>query len=244
MNRIRLIICSISISVLQSCAGSAPDYTPRNPLRAQEAKLAQFFDKEELPERSSSIVVPLCGGAVGTPRTGWSIDQGNWCVVPCDSAGVGEARWLSDSDGNRCMAAADRSPESLVTSEFGWSDLSLVQPAVFTGLSRSFLSGTEWACKEFRYQVDSQSRVGFWDEVPEGALVYRFYHGGKLVIGAHTSSARPSGNWSVREGDRVFFNQREVFRHAIDYGGGRFDDFITTRQKQVCRFVEDIGDFS
>lgn len=240
MNRKLINVYSaIAIVVLQACAGSAPDYTPRNPLRAQEAKLAQFFDKEEAPERTQTVIAPLCGSDAGGPKSGWGIDGGNWCIVACGIAGVGDAGWMTDASGNRCLVAAGRAPPSAVTAQFSWADLSLNQPALFKGFSRSFLSDTEWNCKEFRYRIDPQSKVAFWDELDDSSVLYRFHRDSKLVIGKDLKSAKPSGSWSVRENNRIFFNQREVFKHAIDYGGGRFDDFISTKEKQVCRFVRE-----
>lgn len=238
-NRLGNFFIAITVGALQACAGSAPDYTPRNPLIAQEAKLAQFFDTEEAPERTQIIVAPLCGSAAGNPKSGWGIDVGNWCIVPCDNAGIGGSRWMTDATGNRCLVASERSPTTPVAAEFSWSDLSLNQPALFAGFSRSFLSDTEWNCKEYRYRRDPESSVAFWDELEDSAVLYRFHRDGKLVIGTTQKDAKPSGRWSVREDDRVYFNQREVFKHAIDYGGGRFDDFISSKEKQVCRFVRE-----
>ena len=229
----------VTLALLQGCAGSAPDYTPRTAVVAQEAKLSRFFDVEESPERTQTIIAPVCSSTVGAPASGWSIDGGNWCVVACDQAGVGEDRWINDAQGNRCLATANPQPTTLVSVEFTWSDLSMKQPTLFSGFSRSFLSDTQWSCSEFRYRVDPENNKAFWDKVADGDFVYRFHRSGKLVIGATESNAKPSGNWTVREGDQVYFNQRRVFATAIDYGGGRFDDFISPNTKQVCKYVSE-----
>jgi hypothetical protein len=225
--------------LLQGCAGSAPDYSPRTAAVAQEATLSKFFDQEEAPERTQTIVAPVCSSTVGASRTGWTIDGGNWCIVACDKDAVGEDRWLNDSAGNRCLATADRQPTSLVSVQYSRSDLSLNQPALFTGFSRSFLSDTEWSCVEYRYRVDPETNKAFWDRLAEADFVYRFHRSGKLAIGPTAATARPSGNWSVGADDHVYFNTRRVFTNAIDYGGGRFDDFITSDRKQVCRYVRE-----
>lgn len=224
--------------LLQACAGSPPDYSPRTAATAQEASLTQYFDQEQPPDRSQLIKAPICSTTVGTPASGWAIDGGEWCVIACDSESVGESRWV-DVGGSRCLATPQRQPATLVTVPYTPADLSLDQPAVFSGFSRSFLTDTEWSCKEFKYRVDPESRLGFWEELNGVSLQYRFHRDGRLVIGKDRGGAKPSGSWEVQRGDQVFFNGRPVFTHAIDYGGGRFDDFITSRTKQVCRFVQE-----
>lgn len=228
-----------TVCMLYGCAGSAPDYSPRTALVAQEARLSRFFDQEEAPERTQTILVPVCSSTVGTSPTGWTIDGGNWCVVACDKGGVGENRWVTDANEGRCLASTTRQPTALVSVQFNWADLTLNQPTVFSGFSRSFLNDTEWRCEEYRYRIDPENNTAFWDKVPDADLVYRFHRSGKLAIGPTAATAKPSGNWSVRTDDHVYFNQRRVFANAIDYGGGRFDDFITARQKKVCRYVRE-----
>ncbi len=229
----------VTLTLLQACAGSAPDYSPRTAIVAQEARLSRFFDVAEAPERTQTIIVPVCSSTAGTPLTGWSIDGGNWCVVACDQAGIGESRWINDSQGNRCLATTNPQPTTLVKVQYTRSDLSLKQSGLFSGFSRSFLSDTQWSCSEYRFRIDAENNTAFWDKVADGDFMYRFHRDGKLVIGATERSAKPSGNWSVRDDDQVYFNQRRVFETAIDYGGGRFDDFISSDTKQVCKFVRE-----
>ena len=238
-DQISATVLVLSGILLQGCAGSAPDYSPRSAVVAQEARLEKFFDQQEAPERTQAIVVPVCSSTVGTTATGWAIDGGNWCVVACDKDAVGEDRWIKDNTGNRCLATANRQPTSLVSVQYGQTDLSLNQPALFTGFARSFLSDTEWRCVEYRYRVDPETNKAFWDKLAEADFVYRFHRSGKLAIGPSAETTRPSGNWSVGADDHVYFNTRRVFTNAIDYGGGRFDDFIAANRKQTCRYVRE-----
>ena len=130
-------------------------------------------------------------------------------------------------------------PTSRVTVDFDWSDLSLANQTLFDGLSRSFLNDTEWHCEAFTYLIDPDTEKGFWTAAEEDNRIYRFYRSGRLLIGRSLAQMRLSGSWSVNSEEQVFFNSREVFKHAIDYGGGRFDSFESATSKQVCRYVSE-----
>lgn len=234
----------IGVAVLQACAGSAPDFQRRTPGGAnQEAKLAAFIRQSPAAETGNSknrqIDVPLCSSTAGHPVGGWAIDAGDWCVVSCRQAGITESRWVAGTDGKQCLAAPVTAATSRVTIGFSWSDLSLQQQDTFDGLSRSFLSDTEWHCKEFDYLIDPDTNKGFWSELESAAVIYRFHRSGKLLTGRASGAMKLGGSWSVNSQEQVFFNSAQVFKYAIDYGGGRFDNFKTTTKKQVCRYVSE-----
>lgn len=224
------------------CAGSAPDYQARTvggP--GQELKLVGLLDHSEGPlpgENSQKIVVPVCSSTVGQSDTGWAIDGGNWCVVPCSDP-VSEARWSVSKEGSKCFSTPESGATNQVEVDLTWTDLALGQSGVFNGLSRSFLSDTEWHCKEYSFLIDRDNRQGFWNELPRNTIIYRFHRDGKLLTGRSLSLMKLSGSWQVNSQKQVYFNSTEVFKNAIDYGGGRFDNFKTATNKQVCRFVRE-----
>ena len=144
-----LSVVASCVLVLQGCAGSAPDFERRTLGGAnQEAKLAAFIGEltvaESGIEKNLLINVPLCSSVVGHPASGWGIDAGDWCVVSCNQAGITDSRWVTGADGKQCLAAPETEATSRVEVSFSWSDLSLQQQNTFDGLSRSFLSDTEW----------------------------------------------------------------------------------------------------
>ena len=238
---------SFSLSALiliYGCAGSAPDFAQRTRGGAsQEAKLATFLDQPPVSglivQRSLQIDAPLCSSTAGKPVGGWSIDAGDWCVVSCDQGATAQSRWVTGESGSRCLAAPVSDPATRVTVDFDWSDLSLSELTLFDGLSRSFLSDTEWHCEAFTYLIDPDTGKGFWTASEQDNRIYRFYRGGRLLTGRTLGQMRLSGSWSVNSEEQVFFNSREVFKHAIDYGGGRFDSFESATTKQVCRYVSE-----
>lgn len=233
------------ITLIQGCAGSAPDFERRTLGGAsQEAKLASLLDPLSTATEVQSggamrINVPLCSSTAGHPSGGWAIDAGDWCVVSCKQAGNTGARWVDGVDGNRCLAASVTGATSRVEIDFNWSDLTLDKQSTFDGMSRSFLSDTEWHCNEFNYLIDPATNNGFWSEIAGGAAIYRFHRNGKLSTGRSLGLMKLGGTWSVNAQDQVFFNSTQVFKNAIDYGGGRFDNFVTTTRKQVCRYVRE-----
>lgn len=240
-SRVLFLLCYVLIS---GCAGSAPDYQARTvggP--GQEAKLVGLFDRLEpvsQNEKSRNIIVPLCSSTVAKPETGWAIDGGDWCVVPCNRPAV-QARWVIGSDGSRCLSASATTTTTQVEVDFNAADLSLQQSGLFKGLSNSFLSDTEWHCKEYDYLIDPDTRLGFWNELESGRVVYRFHRDGKLLTGRAPGLMNLSGSWRVSADGQVLFNSSEVFKYAIDYGGGRFDNFSSATNKQVCRYVREAG---
>lgn len=233
-----------ALVLISGCAGSAPDFAQRTSGGAsQEAKLASFLDQSPVSgspvQRSLQIDVPLCSSTAGEPVGGWSIDAGDWCVVPCDQGATAQSRWVTGESGSRCLATPVSDSATQVTVDFDWGDLSLAEQTLFDGLSRSFLSDTEWHCDAFTYLIDPDTGKGFWTASEQGDRIYRFYRGGRLLTGRTLEQMRLSGSWSVNSEEQVFFNSREVFRHAIDYGGGRFDSFESATTKQVCRYVSE-----
>lgn len=230
--------------LLQGCAGSAPDFERRTLGGSnQEARLAAFINEAPVTAAGSArnlkIDVPLCSSTVGHPTDGWAIDAGNWCVVSCKQAGIKDSRWVSGTDGKQCLATPVTGATSRVKIAFAWSDLALEQQDAFDGLSRSFLNDTEWLCKEFDYLIDPDTNKGFWSELASAAIIYRFHQNGKLSTGKVSGPMKLGGTWSVNQQEQVFFNSTQVFKHAIDYGGGRFDNFKSATKKQVCRYVRD-----
>lgn len=238
------VIAAILITaVISGCAASSPDFgrrTSGGP--GQEAKLAALFEEAKGVPRSDNtqkISMPFCSSTAGQPSTGLAIDGGNWCVVGCKSSGNTEPRWVRAENGNRCLAAPNSGATKQVEFDFKWSDLSLEQPALFKGLGRSFLSDTEWHCKEFNYLIDPDNNRGFWNVLRDGRKIYRFHRDGKLLTGRSLDSMKLSGSWQVNTKKQVFFNSVEVFKHSIDYGGGRFDYFKSATNKEVCRYVRE-----
>ena len=233
-----------ALALLCGCAGSAPDFAQRTTDGAsQEAKLANLFAQPLASgapvKRLLKIDVPVCSSTAGEPAGGWSIDAGEWCVVPCDQGATTQSRWVTGQSGNRCLATPVSTPATRVTVDFDWSDLSLSEQTLFDGLSRSFLSDTEWKCEAFTYLIDPDTGKGFWSASEDGNRIYRFFRNGRLLTGQSLEKMRVSGSWSVNAEEQVFFNSREVFSHAIDYGGGRFDSFESATAKQVCRYVRE-----
>lgn len=224
------------------CAGSAPDYGARTAGGPdQELKLAGLLDQSEGTEpmqSSQKIVVPVCSSTVGQSETGWAIDGGNWCVVPCNDV-VTEARWSVSKEGSKCFSTPGSGATKQVEVDLMWTDLALDQSSVFNGLSKAFLSDTEWHCKEYSFLIDRNTRQGFWNELPRNTIIYRFHRDGKLLTGHSLGLMKLSGSWHVNSKKQVYFNSTEVFKYAIDYGGGRFDNFKSATNKQVCRFVRE-----
>ncbi len=231
--------------LLTGCAGSLADYSARTSGGPSlESRLEPIIgtgsDKPELLREARQINAPVCSSTVPGSATGWSIDGGNWCVVACDK-GIprdAESRWLVGADRNRCLTTASGATE-LTQVELDWSDLNLEGLAVFGGFGRSFLADTQWRCEVFSYQVDPATMNGFWAQRTEDNIVYRFHADGRLVIGRTLASMKLAGSWRVDAGNQVYFNSKKVFNSAVDYGGGRFDDFQNARLKQVCRFVSE-----
>ena len=233
-----------ALVLVYGCAGSPPDFAQRTSGGvSQEAKLASFLDQPPAStsaiQRSIQIDVPVCSSAAAKPVGGWSIDAGDWCVVPCEQSATTESLWVTGESGSRCLATPVRDTTNLARVDFAWSDLSLAELTLFDGLSQAFLSDTEWHCEVFTYLIDPDTDKGFWTASDQGNRIYRFFRSGRLLTGQSLAEMRLSGSWSVNSEEQVFFNSREVFKYAIDYGGGRFDSFESATSKQVCRYFSE-----
>jgi len=234
---------AVLLFVVCGCAGTPPDYSQRTPGGpAQERKLASLIS-DSLSEQQSvtqNIVVPVCSDSAGKSSTGWSVDTGEWCVLRCDQP-IPESsgdRWIQTID-SRCFVTGN-TPGTQTEVAFNWLDLDLDKVPVFDGLSQAFLSNTEWRCVIYNYQVDPGNRRGFWSANDSNGILYRLHRDGRLLTGVDRRSLKLGGSWSVAAGGQVYFNSTAVFSYAIDYGGGRFDDFQNSRLKQICRFVDEV----
>jgi len=231
---------------MAGCAGSAPDFSDRTQqATARQNQLAAWLSEDVKDTSVSSILAPVCSSTVGHPEQGWAIDGGNWCVIACPTLPDDNVlnRWMKTHDGLRCFAT-DKSATTLVTTEFEQAQLSLDQQKLFKGFDRSFVSDTEWNCTEQEYQIDPGSQRGFWVDLGVGNT-YRFYDDGALMIARAGAPMKFAGDWRGRssgdQGNNVLVNDRDVFRYAVNYGGGRFDEFRSATRKQVCRFKDHPG---
>lgn len=235
--------CSFLIMLLTGCAGSPPDFSDRTSgASIKQNALAQWLEADSSDDRISSIVAPVCSSGVGHPPRGWAIDGGNWCVVSCPVKPVNNVlnRWMLTHDGLHCYAT-DQGATAMVETKYETAHWRLDQQLLFKGFDRSFVSDTEWKCIQQEYQVDPDSRRGFWVDLPEAGNAYRFYDDGALMIARSGGPMKFAGDWRGKQGSGVLMNDREMFRYAVNYGGGRFDEFKSATRKQVCRFKDHPG---
>ena len=228
--------------VLGACAGSAPDFTNRTQdAVSRQSSLTQWLEADSSSDALTRVVAPVCSSTAGHPTQGWAIDAGGWCVVPCPAGAANNDpdRWLLTHDGLRCFAT-NESPTTLVNTEFTMSQWQLDQQLLFEGFDPSFVANTEWICAEQQYQIDPEKRQGFWVNSPTGEAVYRFYSDGTLAIGRTGGPMQLVGDWGGRQGS-VSVNGSDIFRYAVKYGAGRIDDFKSTTEKQVCRFIDNLA---
>ena len=235
-------------ATLTGCAGSAPDYSQRTAgAPVKQNQLTSWLEADSVANRDSmQIAAPVCSTDAGHPPEGWAIDKGSWCVVACPVSppdGVYD-RWLRTHDGLRCYATKN-SGAQLVTTQLDRNLWNLDSQVLFEGFDRSFVSDTQWDCEEQEYRVDPDSKQGFWVPVDKPGNTYSFYNDGALMVGRRGFPMKFAGDW--RGGQRngfssgVVVNDEEVFRFAVNYGGGRFDEFRSATEKQVCRFKDHPG---
>ncbi len=241
--RIEKWIAIAALIALAGCAGTSPDFSART-LHAydKQSQLVSWLDAEKSNTVVSLIEAPVCSSTVGHPPQGWAIDAGNWCVVACPVKPANNVfnRWMLTHDGLRCFAT-DKGPTASVVTEYEQSQWKLEEQVLFNGFDRSFVSDTEWNCAEKEYQIDPDSRRGFWADTGISGNIYRFYEDGSLMIGQTGSPMRFAGDWRGQGGRGVLINDHEVFKFAVNYGGGRFDEFRSATRKQVCRFKDNPG---
>ena len=226
---------------LSGCAGTPADFSQRTPAAtARQDQLAGWLSQDVAAGSVNRILAPVCSSTVGHPPQGWAIDGGNWCVVSCPVKPADNRlnRWLKTHDGLRCFATDGKST-TLVETEFESVQWRLDQQQLFKGFDRSFVSDTEWTCLQQEYQIDPDSQEGFWVDLGAGDR-YIFYDDGTLMIAAPGSPLQFAGDWRGSRGG-VAINDRDVFSHAVNYGGGRFDEFKSPTLKQVCRFKDNPG---
>ena len=234
------LVCLMTFIV--GCAGSPPDFSQRTAAAVdKQYQLAEWLSADETESSVGLINAPVCSSTVGHPQTGWAIDGGGWCVVACPvkSAQGTLNQWVNTDNGLRCFAT-DVAATQLVKVEFKQQSWQLEQQKLFTGFDRSFVSDTEWTCTEQEYQIDPETRQGFWVDIGVGDT-YRFYSDGVLMVARAGAPLKLAGNWRGKQGSGVIANDREVFRFAVNYGGGRFDEFRTATRKQLCRFKDNPG---
>ncbi len=235
-----LILCSASFLV--GCAGTPPDFSQRTAgASAKQDQLAGWLAEDVKATSSSRILAPVCSSSVGHPQQGWAIDGGDWCVVACPvkPGNSNLNQWLQADDGLRCFAT-DQDATTLVDTVFEPQHLRLDQQQLFKGFDRSFVNDTEWTCVEQEYQIDPNNREGFWVDLGVGN-VYRFYNDGVLMVARPGSPMKIAGDWRGTQDRGVALNDREVFSYAVNYGGGRFDEFKSATRKQLCRFKDNPG---
>jgi len=235
-----VLLCGTTF--LFGCAGTPADFSQRTTEATnRQNQLVGWLSEDVKASSSNRILAPVCSGSVGHPEQGWAIDGGNWCVVSCPVKPANNVldRWLQTHDGLRCFAT-DEKATALIETEFEPQHWRLDQQQLFNGFDRSFVSDTEWACKEQEYQIDPDSQEGFWADLGTGDT-YIFYDDGALMTARSGRPLKFAGDWRGKQGKGVVVNDREVFTFAVNYGGGRFDEFESATRKQVCRFVDNPG---
>lgn len=224
------------------CAGSPPDYSQRTSHAVlKQSELAEWLSQDAKRKVSNPIVAPVCSNDVGRPPTGWALENESWCVVACPAAltDTDLNQWVTTNDSQRCFVT-DLTANALVTTEYEPAHWQLETLDLFTGFDRSFVSDTEWNCIEQEYQIDPETQQGFWVYVGAGNT-YRFYNDGALMLARAGSPMKHAGDWRGKQGSGVVVNDREMFRFAVNYSGGHFDEYRTATQKQVCRFKDHPG---
>jgi len=247
MCKLKTLALSLIVT-LTGCAGSPPDYSLRTTgATIKQNQLASWLEADNVAtEDSMQIVAPICSSEAGHPPEGWAIDKASWCVVSCPISppdGVYD-RWLRTHDGLRCYATKKPAPQ-LVTTQLDMSLWNLDSQPLFEGFDRSFVNDTQWNCEDLEYQVDPDTRQGFWASSNKPGNTYSFYNDGALMVGRNGYPMKFAGNWRGGEingfSSGVVINDREVFRHAVNYGGGRFEEFRSATNKQVCIFKDNPG---
>lgn len=225
-------------TLLSACAGSPPDYSQRTKAAAlKQNDLAEWLAQDVNQSASKRIAAPVCQDAAEGSSTGWSIDSNShWCVVACPVGSSFTGEWLTTGAGLRCLAT-DKPAGSIVKTEFQLPQWRLDQLSLFNGFDRSFVSDTEWNCKEQEYQIDPDTFRGFWADISTGNS-YRFYTDGALMVARAGAPMILAGDWRGKEGSGVIVNDQVMFRYGVNYGGGRFDEYSSATRKQLCRFVD------
>ncbi len=235
---IKVVLLFAAVGLLGACAGSPPDYSQRTKFAvAKQNSLTEWLVQDVNRSTSKRIVAPLCSSAAGHPPTGWGIEDSNWCAVACPSRSSAVSnQWTQTSDGLRCFAT-DQAANSYISTEFQNQHWNLEQLVLFNGFDRSFVSDTEWSCKEQEYQIDPNTHRGFWVDISDGNS-YRFYNDGALMVASAGAPMKLAGDWRGKQGSGVIVNDQLMFNYAVNYGGGRFDEFRSATRKQLCRFVD------
>jgi len=207
----------------------------------RQDQLAGWLAEDVKASSTSRILAPVCSSSVGHPEQGWAIDGGDWCVVSCPVKPADNSlnQWFQTHDGLRCFAT-DEKATALVETEFKPQHLRLDQQQLFNGFDRSFVSDTEWACVGQEYQIDPDSQKGFWADLGTADTLV-FYDDGALMTASTGQPLIVAGDWRGKQGTGVVVNDRDVFKFAVNYGGGRFDEFKSATRKRVCRFVDNPG---
>lgn len=226
--------------VVTGCGGSARKIPPGELTSAQAVNQPGFYLQQEVPEATQTMLAPVCPTTVPSNKTGWSLHAGDWCVITCDTPGTAAPQWRGRPGEARCLAHRDEATGHRVEAPFTWSDLTLKTTIDFHRFSRSFLKDTEWHCKEYRYDMDPETRRGVWKAVIHTERLYQFHRNAQLMIGFDARNLWPSGSWAVRNYGRLYFDQRHVFRYVVRDSGNRFDVFTNARQKQICRFYGEV----
>jgi len=235
------------VSVLVGCAGAAPDYSDRTSGAVDsQTQLNQWLGVDKARVATGSIRASICGDDVGHPKQGWAIDKGDWCVVACpeellekfDSDQLNT--WQTTADDLRCFTTG-KNAGAFIDTEFTFDHWRLDQQQLFRGFDRAFVTDTEWRCRDQDYQIDPDSKKGFWVDLNGTTETYRFYDDGTLVVGRGNAPLRAAGNWRGSDSERVMVNDKDIFRFAVNYGGGRFDQFRSATRKQVCTFFSNPG---
>jgi len=234
------LVLIVWVSLLVGCAGAAPDYSDRTSQAvASQTQLNQWLGVDKARVATGNVRAPICSDGVGHPQQGWAIDQGNWCVVACPDNEQSNT-WHSTADGLRCFAT-NKNATAFVDTEFKLDHWRLDQQKLFKGFDRAFVTDTEWRCRDQDYQIDPDSKKGFWVDLDGTGETYRFYNDGTLVVARLDEPLRAAGNWRGSDSERVMVNDKDIFRFAVNYGGGRFDQFRSATRKQICTFFNNPG---
>jgi len=240
-------ICAVAFGVLTSCAGSSPDFSARTAnVTANQNQLASWLKADSASEDITQIAAPICESTVGHPANGWAISENAWCVVACPVSPPDNVydRWMLTHDELRCYATK-QAPGQLVNTQLDKGSWDLDSQLLFEGFDLGFVRDTMWECEEQEYQIDPQSRQGFWTTLKQAGNTYSFYNDGALMVGRAGSAMKFAGDWRPSKvagfASGVVVNDQEMFRYAVNYGGGRFDEFRSATRKQVCRFKDSPG---
>lgn len=239
-NSQKLSLCLVLVPVFILSACRSGDFSQRtSDASVRQAQLSKWLAANESASSFDMVRAPVCSSNVSHPKTGWALDQDDWCVVACSARPADNVfdRWMLTHDGLRCYATEKGSAEFIETS-LQQSQLVLSEQSGFTGFDRSFVSNTEWDCKEQAYQIDPDTRKGFWTDLDLATSSYRFYDDGVLMIGRNGAPARLAGDWRGQEGSGILFNGESIFRFSANKGGSRFDDYHSATRRQVCTYKD------